>query len=240
MKVAQVMTSKVETAGAGTPYKDVVERLVRAGVSSIPVVDDESHLVGIVTEADLISKEAFPAVHHRGIAAMFEVLSGSSKEWLSKAEAATAADLMTRDPVTCSPDEDVRVAARRMLREKVKRLPVVEHGVLVGIVSRHDLLSVYDRPDAEICAEVRRLLHESAERPEDGSISCSVSDGVVVLQGDLRYQSDAGVVVALAREVPGVVDVVSHLHGREANPRHDSREFEPDPSDSWKRTFDSH
>ena len=139
MKVAEVMTRAVITVGPQAPWQEVAERMLDAGVSGIPVIGTDGSLLGIVTEADLISKPAFGARRQRSLAVFVELVTGDAG-WADKAVAGTAAELMTSPPNTASPEENIEAAAQRMLDRKVKRLPVVSGGRLVGIVSRRDLL----------------------------------------------------------------------------------------------------
>jgi len=140
VKVSDVMTRSVLSVTPDTPFKELVERLVDCDVSGLPVVDATGKLVGIVTEADLVSKEAYGSHRRRAIALLADVLSARDHHWVTKAVGSVAADVMSRNPVVCSPAEDTRIVARRMLGRAVKRVPVVEGAKLVGMVSRHDLL----------------------------------------------------------------------------------------------------
>ena len=219
MRVRDVMATDVVWAAPNTPFKELVERLVDFGVSSLPVVDDRNSLVGIVTEADLVSKEAYGGSRRRALALLADTLSGRGHRWVAKAAGTTASEVMTTKVITCQPDEDVRAVARRMLEQRVKRLPVVHSGRLVGIVSRQDILSMFDRPDEDIASDVRRVLGKDLNVPEDHRVRFSVDQGIVTLTGDVRYAWDEPIVVSMVREVEGVIDVVSHVHNREPNPR---------------------
>jgi CBS-domain-containing membrane protein len=126
---------------------------------------------------------------------------------------------MTTPAITTSPTEDIRAAAQRMLDRRVKRLPVVEGGQLVGIVSRRDLLSVFVRPDAEISTELAEKLGSASYAPEDHEVTVSVSGGVVTLDGWVRTDADLPVIEGLARRVPGVVDVIDRVASMSAVPR---------------------
>jgi CBS domain-containing protein len=223
MKIADVMTGAVVSMPPDTHYKDAVDRLVAAGVSGAPVIDDSGRLVGIVTEADLVSKPAFGGRHSHALALVADVVSGRPHHWAVKSAGTTVADVMTKDVVTCTPDEDVRSAARRMLDRGVKRMPVVEHDEVVGVVSRRDVLKVLARPDELIQRDVEQRLRRDPNRPDDAHVHCIVQEGVVTLSGDVRYEWDIAIVISLARSVEGVIDVVDHLHNREANPRGPSR-----------------
>jgi CBS domain-containing protein len=228
VKVGDVMTTDLVTVTADTPLKEVAERLVRSEVSSLPVLDDHHRLIGIVTEADLISKEAYGGHRRRALALLADVLSGREHRWVTKAAGSVAADVMTTVVVTCRPNDDVRSAARRILERGVKRLPVVEADKLVGIVSRQDILRMFDRPDDVIRVDVERVL-SGLNRPDDSHVRCSVQGGVVTLTGDVRYAWDKPIVVWMVREVEGVIDVISELHNREPNPRPSPRPWMPGP-----------
>jgi len=219
------MTAEVVSVEPETPLKDVIDLLVRSEVSGLPVVDAGGKLVGLVTEADVISKGAYGNRRHRALALLGDVLSGRDHRWVTKAAGLVATDVMTKNLIVCHPDEDVRVVARRMLEHGVKRMPVVEAGVLAGIVSRHDILVMFDRPDQAIAADVERSLANDRNLPDDQRVRFSVDDGIVTLTGDVRYEWDEPIVVSVVRGVPGVIDVISCLHHREPNPR--------PPTEAW-------
>ena len=210
MKIKDVMTTQVITVAGDTPFKDIVDLLVENRVSGVPVVDDGGRLLGIVTEADLVSKEAFDLRHRRPLAAVAELVSGASR-WSSKARGLTAGDVMTDRVIAVGPGEDVRGAARRMLDLGVKRLPVVDDGRLVGIVSRQDLLRIFHRSDADIAAELEAKMANPLYAPEDHSVTASVTDGVVTLTGRVCFSGEVPVLVGLASDVVGVGHVVSRI-----------------------------
>jgi CBS domain-containing protein len=218
MKVADVMTTAVVTVGPDASWKDVAERMLDAGVSGLPVVDPDGYLLGVVTEADLVSRPAFGQRRHRSLMAMVDLLTGEAR-WAGKATALTAAEMMTTATVTALPQEDVRSAARRLLDSRVRRLPVLDSGRLVGIISRRDLLHSFHRTDAEIAAQITERLAMVRYAPEDHDVTASVVDGVVTLEGSVRSEGEVPVVDGLARDVPGVVQVVSRVTFREADPR---------------------
>jgi CBS domain-containing protein len=218
MKVREVMTKDVASVAPATPFKDVVEALLHANVSGLPVIDADGRLVGVITEADVISKPAFGGRRRRALALLADVLSARDHRWATKASGSTAADVMTRNVAVCTPADDLRAVARRMLEAGVKRMPVIDHGHVVGIVSRQDILRVFDRPDAELAADLDRVLSDPLRMPDDHHVKGSVRFGVVTLRGDVRYQWDKGLVVEIVNTLPGVVDVVSHLRSREPNP----------------------
>jgi hypothetical protein len=138
--------------------------------------------LAVVSEADMLAKEALDGGPDgmRGI-----IMSIAHRKELRKAEAVTAGDLMTSPAVTVTPDDTVEHAARMMYTHQVKRLPVVNAaGRLAGVVSRTDLLTVFDRPDEEIRAEI---IGEVIPRLSEPSwYSVRVKDGIVTLEGTPR------------------------------------------------------
>ena len=149
--VKDLMTTPVVTVGPATPFKEIVAQLAEHRVSALPVVDDAGRVLGVVSEADLLLKEEFPGPD-QNIPLFWTRRRRLERE---KAAASTARDLMTVAVVSISPDASVPEAARRMHTANVKRLPVIgQGGRLVGIVSRADLLKVFDRPDGDIHREI--------------------------------------------------------------------------------------
>jgi len=142
------MTSRVVWVTQDVPYKEMAAALHENRVSAFPVLDDEGKVIGVVSEADLLTKEALDGGYD-GMPGMITGLLRRQEQ--GKARGTTAADLMTHPAVTISPDAAVEDAARLMYRKKIKRLPVVDSdGHLIGILSRADVLSVFDRSDHEI------------------------------------------------------------------------------------------
>lgn len=151
MKVSEVMTTSVVTVGPEATWKQVAERMLEAGVSGLPVVDRDGYLLGIVTEADLVSRPAFGDRSHRPLAALVELFTGDAR-WVGKAAGLTAAELMTTAVLTATPDEDIRAVAHRMLDGQVRLLPVLDYGSLVGIVSRRDVMRSFQRSESDVAA----------------------------------------------------------------------------------------
>jgi CBS domain-containing protein len=217
-KVRDLMTTEVFTVRPDAAFKDVVEALLEHDVSGLPVVDEQGRLMGIVTEADLMSKEAYGGRRRRPVKLLVDLLTGDSR-WVDKAKALTAETMMTRRPLAIGPGDDVTFAARRMLEHRVKRLPVVdEDNQLVGIVSRHDLLRIFDRSDEEITVDLRDRLASPRYAPDDHAVTFTVDQGVVMLRGTVLHPSDRPAVEALARSVAGVVAVEAHVEAREPEP----------------------
>jgi CBS-domain-containing membrane protein len=215
MKVRDVMTTSVVTATPDTPFPDLVDRLLQHGISGLPVVDDDARLVGIVTEADLVSKEAYGGRRRRPL----ELLARGHTRWATKGRGRTARDVMTKKVETARPDEDLRSAARRLVEHQIKRLPVVDEGTLVGIVSRTDVLRQLHRSDDDLARDIAGMLADPMRAPEAHTVEVSVTDGVVTLRGTLRFPMDLPWLSAMVWQIPGVVDVCNEATGREPDPR---------------------
>lgn len=216
MRVRDVMTTSVSTVEPGASFKEIVTSLLAAEVSGLPVVDGDRRLLGIVTEADLVAHDAYGGRRRRALALLAGYFAGHDPRWLRKTAGLVAAELMTPHPVTASPDEPVAVAARRMLAQEVKRLPVVDGaGRLVGIVTRRDVVRAFARPDEAIAGEVTRLLANPLAVPEDHHVFAVVEEGMVYLDGTVRHPSDAAVVEHQVEHIDGVVAVISRLEAEE-------------------------
>ena len=218
MKVRDVMTVPVVTVHRDTTFRELVHQLLAHDISGLPVVDDDQRVIGIVTEADLVSKEAYGYRRRRPLGLLADFLAGHDPQWVRKASGRTAGDLMTTAPATAAPDEAVTTAARRMLEGGHKRLPVVVDGRVVGIVTRHDLLRPFQRSDGEIATAVNELLADPVRVPETHRVRPIVAAGVVTLTGDVQWPRDIALFEAVIARVPGVVAVESRLVAREPEP----------------------
>ncbi|HEX5295923.1 MAG TPA: CBS domain-containing protein [Streptosporangiaceae bacterium] len=202
--VKDMMTTEVMAVKMETTFKEMAAVLLRYRVSALPVVDDAGRVIGVVSEADLLAKEALAdpglvaeLVHHKDV---------------RKAEGLTAGDLMTRPPVTAAPDDPVEQAARMMHFMRVKRLPVVNpSGQLVGIISRADVLAVFDRPDEDIRTDIidAILRHEFFIDPHQYRVT--VESGVVTMEGTPETAALGHALIRKVRHVPGVVAVRDRL-----------------------------
>jgi CBS-domain-containing membrane protein len=205
-KVKDVMTTRVIWVKKTASFRELAAALREHKVSAFPVLDAAGKVIGVVSEADLLTKEALYA-EEPGV--IDGILHRRDQE---KARGITAGELMTAPPLTARPDDSVENAARLMYSRKVKRLPVVDaNGHLVGIVSRSDLLAVFDRTDAEIRKEIltELLATEFTVNPDDFTVT--VKDGVVTLKGSPETGEVGREIVGKVRHVQGVVAVRDRL-----------------------------
>jgi CBS domain-containing protein len=191
MLVRDVMTSEFVGVGPQSPVKHAIQLMHAHQITAMPVLDEDGDLVGVVSEADVIRGAMLPDRRAREIPVDPE--PGSL--------AATVADVMTAGPVTIRSDQDLATAVERLLDTRVKSLPVVDDGQVVGMLSRRDLIAVLARSDEQIAADVDSLLR-------DGAVPCrvDVADGVVRLSGQTDPQA-RGIARVLASSVPGVVAI---------------------------------
>jgi CBS domain-containing protein len=209
--VADVMTRRVATVTEEAGYKQIVETLTSNAVSAVPVVDAGRHVVGVVSEADLLHKVDIAGLAPHG----WSLERKRTRIAREKANADFAGDLMTVPPITVTESDSVAVAAKLMDTEQVKRLPVVDSkGRLVGIVSRSDLLRPYLRTDEDLREEISQgvLLRTMWMDPREFTVA--VDQGIVTIRGEVERSSSIPILVGIIRSVPGVVDVIERVSSR--------------------------
>jgi len=203
--VADVMTKDVVGVRKDAQFKDIVRVMRARRFSALPVLDDDDKVIGVVSEDDLLVREGFRAADG-GPRFMFRHADRV------KAGGLTAAGLMTTPAITIRPEAGVAEAARTLHTRHVKRLPVVTgDGRLVGVVSRADLLGVYERPDADIRAEIINEIIESEFVLERLAFTVTVESGVVRLSGPVASEAVALNLLDAVRQVDGVLAVQDHL-----------------------------
>ena len=201
--VKDIMTTRVIWVRKDTTFREMAAALHEYRISAFPVVDEDRKVIGVVSEADMLTKEAVDQgvvsgiLHHRDQA---------------KARGVNAGDLMTTAVVAVRPEDTVEHAAKLMYHRGVKRLPVTdESGRLVGIISRADVLSVFDRTDGAIHHEIVNdvLLSEFTVDPK--TLQVTVMDGIVTLSGRPETDELGRRIIQRVRHVQGVVAVRDRL-----------------------------
>ncbi len=206
MRIRDLMTTDVLTIGPETPLKEAARRMLEVGISGLPVTNDDDDLVGIITEADFVATEADRRVTQR--AGLLRLLR---RDVEIPSQERLVGDVMTSEVKVVDPESDHAEAARLMLREGVKRLPVVADGRLIGLVSRTDILKAYVRSDKEIIDEIRGHLMKDVLwiDPRRAAIECV--GGNVDISGHMETKSDAGLLIELTKRLDGVISVKDHL-----------------------------
>ena len=196
LRTRDVMTGEVVTVAPGTSVRAAAGILADRGFAALPVVDDENRLVGIVSEADVLRGRvlADPRLRLRR-----DLDTGAAPPPES------VGLVMTTEVRTAEAAADVADVARLLVEERLRSVPVVERGRLVGIVSRRDLLRTLTRPDDDLRADLLLLMAGYAGRLDGWDVA--VRDGVATIQRPRSTPgSDDGALRTLARTVPGVVD----------------------------------
>ncbi len=204
--VKDVMTTTVVALRKTADFKEIVSVLRRYRVSACPVIDDNDRVIGVVSEADLLYKETEPDRPP----ALLRLQWRLDEEYKSKA--VTAGQLMTSPAVTVQPGLPVVDAARLMQDRLVKRLPVVNYdGELVGIVTRSDVLAIFERPDQDIWDEVTKVIVGTEFGLDPANFEVSVRSGVVTIEGIVELRRTALDLVRRVRHAEGVVSVRNRL-----------------------------
>ncbi len=211
MTVRDVMTRTVVTVPPWKPLKEVAALLVEHRISGTPVVDQHGAVLGVVSEADLLVKEqGRGAIHHR----RFAWLLGEAEETRdqeAKHDATTAADAMTSPAVTIDADRSTTAAAELMIERRVNRLPVVENGVLVGLLSRADLVRSFVRSDEQLADVIRDEVLLRILWLDPSHFQVTVTDGIARISGRADRRSTAEMIDRAVEAVPGIIGVDSDV-----------------------------
>lgn len=224
MKAADLMTPRVVTVRSNASVAQAIRLMLRSRISGLPVVDD-GKLVGMLTEGDFLRRAETGTERRRPH--WLEFLVGPSRlvDEYVRSHARTVADVMTRDVVTVAEDTAAAAMVDLMEKHRIKRLPVLRQGALVGIVTRANLLRVVARAsaatapklahsfanDALIRDRVLAELEKQRWAPRDSMLEIVVFDGIVHLRGVICDEKDRQALRVLAQTTPGVEKVEDHL-----------------------------
>jgi CBS domain-containing protein len=207
VNVREAMSSPVVTVGPRASLKEVAGILAERRISGVPVIDADGQLLGVVSEADFVTREGGGAAPAPSPFLWFVHQPDEREAALHRLSATTAGDAMSSPVVTIAPDDPLRAAAALMRRHAVNRLPVVEGGTLVGILTRADLLKAYLRSDAELVTIAREEILRRTLWIEPDELMVESSGGRVTVAGRVDRRSTAEMVERLIREIDGVIGV---------------------------------
>jgi len=219
MKARDVMVSPVITVKPDASVREVAQTLLERRISAVPVVDDRGKLVGIISEGDLLHRAEADTQRQRP----WWLLVMTSDEALAadyvKEHSRKVADVMTKNVITANPDTPLHEIARTLERHAIKRVPIVQDGQVVGIVSRANLIQAVasdrKKPEASPSDKAIReqlLAHLQSQRWADtGLVNATVTDGVVDLWGISNSEVEQKAIRIAAESIPGVVAVNDHL-----------------------------
>lgn len=143
IRAQDIMSRQPVTVGPKASIQDIVKLLIENDISGIPVVDDEDRLLGIISESDLLHKEVVPtipdAINILGAIIYYNGVK-EYRESFRKMMASTAEEIMTKKVISVNEEADLSEIGQRMIEHHIKRLPVLREGVLVGIISRTDMI----------------------------------------------------------------------------------------------------
>ncbi|HEU0204846.1 MAG TPA: CBS domain-containing protein [Burkholderiaceae bacterium] len=211
MQARDVMTTKLVTATPDTTVQEIARRLVARRISALPVVDEDGRIVGLVSEGDLMRRHELGTERHRSW--WLALLAGAEDvaRDFTRSHGLRAEDVMTRTVVTVAEETPLEEIAALLERRRIKRVPVVRDGKLVGIVSRADLLHALAaaRPsraasasDRKIRAALERAIGEAGIRAH--YLKIVVHRGVVQLWGTLVSEEEQHALKVAAETTRGV------------------------------------
>lgn len=200
MRADEIMTAPVVTVRPDATVHQAALLMNEHAVTSLPVLDDDGNVVGIVSEVDLI-RDRMP----------HDPRSHLRPESVASSEPGQFVDQVMSTTVVClSGSADTADLAEVMLESNVRAVPIVEGGRLIGIVSRRDLLRTLLRDDTAIRSDVVHRLDDYAGEP--GRWKVTVENGVVTVHGQFDDEAQREIVNVLARTVPGVTRVHTAHH----------------------------
>jgi CBS domain-containing protein len=222
MRARDVMTTEVVSVGPEATVPEIAALLIQRRISAVPVLDGD-RLIGIVSEGDLMRRPETDT--EPGASPWLSLFAGPGvvPDRFAKAHGRTAREVMTAEVVTVAPDTPLDEVARLLEARRIKRVPVVEEGQLVGILSRANLLHglVARRaapPPAEDAAErdqrIRQEIQAVLQRNpwlERGHMNLVVSEGVVHVWGIVRSEEHRTGLLGALRAIEGVRRVEDHL-----------------------------
>lgn len=194
--VASVMTPNPVVVHPHTSFKDILELLTDRAVGAVPVVSATGHVVGVVSEADLL---------HAGRKSRHRRHRRSDTAWL------TARQLMTSPAITVRSDATLAEAAEVLAESGKRQLFVVDGRRLVGALPRRDLLNQFLRPDKDIRDDIVHRVFGRRSAATDSPVRVSVDGGVVALTGWLPRHGDIDDAVGQIADIPGVISIRNRL-----------------------------
>jgi len=221
MNASDVMIHDVITVKPDDEVSDAIKLLSEYDISALPVVDDDGKLVGVLSEADLLHREEIGTEKQHPW--WLEAVMPASKlaAEFAKSHGRRVEEVMTTDLVTATQDASLGEIAMLLERHRIKRIPIVDDGELIGMVSRSNLIQALASSQAQDAdtepVEDRKIRLDLLDRLADqkwtefGERNVIVNDGIVHLWGLVSTEAEHKALLALAEEVPGVVSVSDEM-----------------------------
>jgi CBS domain-containing protein len=220
MRAADVMVRNVVTVHPDTDVADAIKLLAERDISALPVVDAQGELVGIISEADLLHRvEIGTEIHRRWLQESLTAATTLAEEF-AKSHGKKVSEVMTKGVVSANEDTPLAEIAALFERNRIKRVPIVRDGKLVGVVSRSNLIQALataapvgagdENTDRRIRADILARIDEQ-DWTDFGGRNVTVTGGVVHLWGLITSDSERHALTALAEGVPGVSGVKDEM-----------------------------
>jgi CBS domain-containing protein len=226
MNARDVMTRRVVTVTPETTIEEAVRLMLENRVSGLPVTDAARATVGVVTEGDLLRRiEIGTDKHHSGWIGLLLGPGRLAAEY-ARSHAHKVGEVMTSDVVSVAPDTPLPEIVELMETRRIKRVPVIDGGKLVGIVSRANLVAALagvlakERGIALSDDDIRRAILAEIDKQPWGpreSVDAVVRDGVVELHGTILDERERAALIVTAENLPGVKSVHDKLVWVEPN-----------------------
>ncbi|MDX2155275.1 MAG: CBS domain-containing protein [Hyphomicrobiaceae bacterium] len=220
MKASEIMTKTVVTVTPDTHVKEIAALMSKSRISGVPVVAADGSLIGILSESDLLHRaETGTEIKRKWWLGAFVDADSLAREY-AKSHGLKAEDIMSRSVVTVSADAELGQVAELLERKKLKRVPVVSGGKLVGIITRGDLVRALAHSmsgkaatavgDAELSKAIDKRMREVAWL-NASYVNVAVTGGVAEINGLLPSADQRRALRILVEETPGVTRVVDNL-----------------------------
>lgn len=217
MLAADVMTQNVITVSPDSEVREIASLLLEHGISAVPVVDDGGKVLGIVSEGDLMRRVENDTARRKSW--WLKLFAGHDAADYVKSHGRRAHEIMTKDPITIAGDMPLHKISRLLEKHHIKRVPVVQEGKLVGIVSRSNLLRGFSvtATEASVTADDREIREAILKEIDDNTgvlvdrINVMVSEGKVQLWGLVENHQEKMAVQVAAENAAGVKEVDNNL-----------------------------
>lgn len=215
MQAADVMTTNVITVTPESEVGEIASLLLEHGISAVPVVDADDRVLGIVSEGDLMARIEPEEDERRSW--WLKLFSGGDAVEYVKTHGRKAGQIMTPNPLTVGENESLHHIASLLEKRRIKRVPVVRDGKLVGIVSRSNLLrgfSVGRQPAGDDDRAIRDAILKEVDENTGvlvDRLNVIVADGKVQLWGLVESKEQRWAVQVAAENIDGVKEVENNL-----------------------------
>jgi CBS domain-containing protein len=218
MQVRDVMTRKVISVTDDDSILAAARLMLQNRISGLPVLDAGGNLVGVVTEGDFLRRGEIGTQRARPAWLEFLLGAGRLADEYVHAFGRKVSEIMTADPICVTEDDSLRTVVELMERGRVKRLPVIRDGRLIGIVSRANLVRTVvglardtQTPSADDTAIQNRVIEAIGKQSWGHQVKVTVKDGVVDLSGVILNDHERTASIVAAENVAGVKGVHDHL-----------------------------